>query len=265
MSIPVRADQDYGGVARARNLPDPAEPQEAATKAYVDAIVEGLAWKDNVRAAATGNVNLADPGTDTFDDVALVMGDRLLLPAQSDEAENGIYVFNGADQPLTRAADASTFAELENAIVSVDEGTANAQTTWRQSEIGGTIDTDDLIWAPFGTDVPDASTSVKGKVQLLTQEELDTGTDAAKVPTADILAAWSGRKRIHAADIGDGSNTSFTVTHNFDTRDLVVMVRENGGNYREVLVEKRINAVNSIDLVFTAAPTSNQYRVIILA
>jgi hypothetical protein len=264
MATPVRSDQDFGNVSRITNLPDPTAAQHPATKAYVDNIVEGLAWKDNVRAATTGNVNLSNPGTDTFDDIALSNGDRLLVRAQSTVPQNGLYIFNGSGVALTRSADASTFAELENAIVSVDEGTAYGASTWRQSEINGTIGSDDVVWESFGTAVPDASETVKGKVELASLVEADGDSGGDRVITSDVLNDWSGRLRRHAADVGDNSNTSFTITHNFNSRDVVVMVRENAGDYREAFVEKRINNVNSIDLVFASAPTSNQYRCIIL-
>jgi hypothetical protein len=39
MAIPVRTDMDFGGQLRILNLPDPVDPREAATKAYVDSAV----------------------------------------------------------------------------------------------------------------------------------------------------------------------------------------------------------------------------------
>ncbi|MFN4328287.1 MAG: hypothetical protein ACK4FF_05370 [Limnobacter sp.] len=94
------SDLDFNNQARPINLPDPTAPQHAATKAYVDSAVEGLAWKDSVRASTTANVTLSNPGTAVFDGVTLVANDRLLVRNQTAPAENGIYIFNGSAVPL---------------------------------------------------------------------------------------------------------------------------------------------------------------------
>jgi hypothetical protein len=41
MSVPVLSDLDFGGAARLLALPNPTLAQEAATKAYVDAVAGG--------------------------------------------------------------------------------------------------------------------------------------------------------------------------------------------------------------------------------
>ncbi len=72
MALPLDSDLDFQQLAKILNLPDPSLPQHAATKAYVDAIKSGLDWKDSVRIASVGNVNVSSPGT-TIDNVALSM------------------------------------------------------------------------------------------------------------------------------------------------------------------------------------------------
>ena len=67
----------------------------------------------------------------------------------------------------------------------------------------------------------------------------------------------------YAADVGNGTDTSITVTHNLGTRDVTVQVYRNSGNYDEVIVETRRATTNTVVLVFATAPTSNQYRVVI--
>lgn len=69
--------------------------------------------------------------------------------------------------------------------------------------------------------------------------------------------------RSYSADIGNGSATSITVTHNLGTRDVSVQIFENSGNYDTVEADVQRTSVNSVTLVFAVAPTSNQYRVTI--
>ena len=149
MSKPILSDLDMGSAARLLNLPDPTLPQHAATKSYVDSAVEGLAWKDSVRAASTVNINLAAPGT-AIDGVTLAVNDRFLAKDQTTQSQNGIYIYNGSAVAATRSADASTFPELEQAIVTVEEGASNGATTYRQTQVNGTIDTNNVLFTSFG-------------------------------------------------------------------------------------------------------------------
>src|SRR5690606_6767805 len=55
-----------------------------------------------VRFASTANVNLSAPGA-TMDSGNLAAGDRVLLKNQSTGTQNGIYVWQAADELLTRA------------------------------------------------------------------------------------------------------------------------------------------------------------------
>lgn len=64
--------------------------------------------------------------------------------------------------------------------------------------------------------------------------------------------------------IGDGSATSFIVTHNLGaTNDVHVSVRETATNYHVYPDVKYVNA-DSVLIEFVNAPTSNQYRVSII-
>lgn len=67
----------------------------------------------------------------------------------------------------------------------------------------------------------------------------------------------------YATDVGNGTDTSITVTHNLGSRDVIVQVYEASGNYAEVMVESRRATTNTVTLIFAVAPTSNQYRVVV--
>lgn len=260
------ADLDFGSVSRIVNLPDGTLAQHPATVAQLQAAIEGLDWKDNVRAASTASVTVSNPGTAVFDGVTLSANDRLLLKDQSTPAQNGIYIFNGSGVALTRAVDANTWLELTSAVVVVDPGgTANGGSTWRNnSAVTGTLDTTAISWTPFGTTAPAATESTAGVAEIATQTETDTGTDDQRIVTPLKLATYAGRKLKYATDVGDGSATSYTVTHNLGTRDVQVQVRRNSGNYDFVDVETRASTTNTVVVVFNAAPSAAQYRVIVL-
>jgi hypothetical protein len=212
MARQVLIDLDFNSAAKAINLPNPTSGQDAATKSYVDNAVEGLAWKDSVRVASTANLTLSGPGA-TIDGITMVANDRVLVKDQTTPSQNGIYIWNGSAIAMTRALDASTFAELEQAIVSVEEGTS-ADASFRQTEVNGVIDTNDISFSSFGTTAPSATESVAGIAEIATQSETDTGTDDTRFVTPLKLANHSGRKLKFAQNIGDGSATSFNVDHN---------------------------------------------------
>ena len=255
-------DLDLQNTSKVINVPSPSAAGDAVPKSYVDSAVEGLAWKDSARVGTQSNINLSSPGA-TIDGITMASQDRVLVRNQSTQSQNGIYVWNSAATALTRSLDASTFAELEQAIITVEEGT-DAGTTWRQTQINGVIDTDNVIFSSFAAAAPAASETTAGIAEIATQAEVDAGTDDARIITPLKLATWSGRIRKYAASFGDGSATSYVITHNFNTRDVTVVVFPNSGTYDNVEVDVGRTSVNEVTLVFATAPASNAYRVVVI-
>ena len=262
MSKQILSDLDFNNAARLLNLPDPTLPQHASTKAYVDSAVEGLAWKDSVRVASTANLTLTGPGA-TIDGITMAANDRVLVKDQTTASQNGLYIWNGAAVSMTRSADANTFAELEQAVVTVEEGTS-AGASFRQAAVNGTIDSASVAWTSFGTSAAAATETTAGILEIATQAETDTGTDDLRSVTPMKLANWSGRKRKATASIGDGSATSFNLDHNFNTRDVTVEVYRNSGNYDSVLCDITRPSVNRVTLTFAAAPAAGAFNVVVL-
>ncbi len=262
MAKPIHSHLDFQNACRIQNLPDPSTAQEPATKAYVDAAVEGLAWKDSCRVATTGNLNLSSPGA-SIDSVAMAVNDRVLVKAQTAPAENGIYVWNGAAVAMTRAADMNLAAEFEEAISTIEEGTS-AGSTFRQTAVNITVGTTAVAWVAFGVVAPAATETTAGIAEVATQAETDTGTDDARMVTPLKLATWSGRIRKVSANFGDGSATQYDITHNLNTVDVHVAVFRNSGAQDEILCDVGRPSVNAVRLNFQTAPTSNQFRCVVI-
>jgi len=124
-SVAFTGNQSMGN-NKLTTLATPTDSGDATNKAYVDTQIAGLssAYKyRNVHAATTGDINLSNPGTDTFDGHQLTSGQRLLVWQQSTQSQNGIYVFNGSSSALTRATDSDAWDELTGSFVYVDAGT----------------------------------------------------------------------------------------------------------------------------------------------
>lgn len=105
-----------------------------------------LAIKEPCRAATTGNITLS--GLQTIDGVTLATGNRVLVKAQSNAINNGIYV--AASGGWSRATDFDGAGEATGGTeVFVAEGSANADTSWR---VGGylpiAIGTDSINFEP---------------------------------------------------------------------------------------------------------------------
>lgn len=261
MAKKVFTDLDFQSVSKVVNLPTPSSSGDAAPKSYVDSLVEGLAWKDSCRVATQSNLNLSSPGA-TIDGITMASQDRVLVRSQSTASQNGIYVWNGSSSAMTRSLDANTFAELEQAVTTVEEGTS-AGTSYRQDQVNGTIDSSTVTWQTFGVAAPGASTTTAGTIRIATQSEVNTGTDATIAVTPSTLASWSGRVKKYAISIGDGSATSYTVTHNLASLDVGVTVFNNSTG-DEVIADVTHATTNTLTIVFASAPASNAYRVVVI-
>ncbi|WP_258379908.1 phage tail protein [Pseudomonas atacamensis] len=92
-----------------------------------------LDGKQSVRVAATGNVVLN--GAQQIDGVAVIAGDRVLLPSQTLAKDNGLWIVANGD--WVRATDANTSAKVTPGLtVMVEEGTANGDSLWHLTTNG---------------------------------------------------------------------------------------------------------------------------------
>lgn len=212
-------------------LADPTNAQEAATKAYVDAVINGMDIKASVRVTSATTVTVSAPGA-TIDGITMVAGDRVLLKSQTAASENGIYIWNGSAVAMTRAADMDAWAEVPGAIVAVEVGTVNADTVWLSTaDQGGTLGTTGITWTKIAP-----------------------------------VTAGGGTVTKFSSDItGDATTTAFNVTHNLGSTDVHVQVWEASTNALVLTDVVRTNG-NQISVNFAQAPASAKvYRVVVMA
>jgi hypothetical protein len=165
------------------SLGTPTDATDAATKAYVDSVTEGLHIHEAAVAATTANVNLANAleNGDTLDGITLATGDRILVKNQTTTSENGIYVVQASGQP-TRATDFDTATEVDSGdFIFVYSGTVNGSTGWVQTNKPATIGTDPILFTQFSG----AGTYLAGNGLTLTGNSFSINTTI----TADLSTA----------------------------------------------------------------------------
>lgn len=92
-------------------------------------------------------------------------------------------------------------------------------------------------------------------------EELLKQNDTLENALKQGIAGKTGK---FAGVIGNGAATEFTVTHNLNTQDVVVMVRENKAPFAQVITDVEVTDTNNIKVRFAKAPAVSSYKVIVV-
>jgi hypothetical protein len=264
------------------NLATPTTATDAATKQYVDDVAQGLNIHAASYAATTANLNatyangtsgvgatLTNAGTQAAfatDGTTPSLNDRILVKDQTTASQNGIYTLTivgsvSTNWVLTRATDFDTSVEIAGGdFTFVDNGTTLANTGWVQIDEVTTIGTDPIEFEQFSG----AGTYIAGDGLTLTGTTfavgagtgISVGADTVGINTAVVVTKY-------AANVGNGSATSYTITHNLGTKDVIVSVYDNSSPYAEVVCDVQHTSTTAITLLFSVAPTSNQYRVVV--
>jgi hypothetical protein len=288
------------GTNKITNLGTPTSSTDAATKAYVDAVAEGLHVHAAARVYVAANIDLSTDleAGDVIDGVTLAEGNRVLVNGQSTQSQNGIYVVQ-ASGAAVRATDFDTALEVKSGdFIFVSAGTNYANTGWVQTLTPATIGSDPISFTQFsgaGTYTAGAGLTLNGSVfsadvtptsgnasLINTGGAIEVKTDTSRglsvdsnglginvgtglTHSAGALTFASGYGvRKHVADVGDGTALSYTVTHSFGTRDVTVHVYQNGSPYAQVEADVEHTNSNAVTIKFAAAPTSNEYRVVVV-
>jgi hypothetical protein len=145
-SVTATANFNLGGF-EVQNLGTPTNPNDAATKAYVDNFINATSWKTAVLVATTANITLS--GEQTIDGF-LTSSSRVLVKNQSTASQNGIYVSGSG--AWTRSSDMSSWTQVPAAAVFVEEGTVNADLGFVcVAQPGGTIGTTAINFVQFSS------------------------------------------------------------------------------------------------------------------
>jgi len=124
----------------------PTGTSDIANKGYVDAVAQGLSFKQPAVVRTTANITLS--GLQTIDGVAVAAGDRILVISQTSTPTNGIYLASAG--AWSRAPDADTYNEYLAAYLFVLQGTVWAGSAWVcTNQPGGTLGTTPITFVQF--------------------------------------------------------------------------------------------------------------------
>lgn len=112
-----------------------------------------------------------------------------------------------------------------------------------------------LVGTQISGNISGSAANVTGTVAMS-----NGGTGATTAALARTALAATSK---YAANIGNGVLTTITVSHNLGTQDVTVALYDTT-SLAKVETDVTLVDANSVNLIFTVAPTTNQYRVVVI-
>ena len=229
--------------ARITSLATPTGSTDAATKAYVDAQLQGLDVKTSVRVATTANGTLSSAfaNNSTVDGITLATNDRILIKDQSTGSENGIYTVNASGAP-TRATDFDADSEVTGgAFFFAEEGSVNADNGFVLTNDGAiTVGTTALTFTQFSG----AGQVIAGSALTKSGNTLNVGVDDSSIEVS------SDALRVKASGI---TNTMLAGSIDLTAKVTGSLPVANGGTgltaiaKGSILVANTANTITALD------------------
>jgi hypothetical protein len=287
---------DYVASASAGNGINISGSGESAALTITNTGVLSVAGTNNeiTVSASVGNVTIGLPDNVTVsgdlvvDGNLTVSGSTTYLNTATLTVEDNIVVLNSnaTGSPVADAGIEVERGDSANASFfwdeSEDKWTANNGTTSTAVSLEGhthsasaITDFTEAVQDAVGTFVTDSGTidftysdvgnSLSASVILATSNSyLSTASGLAVDKSAlETVLVTDGFTKKASANVGNGSATSFAITHNLNSRDVVVNVYDNA-TYDTVETDVVRTDANTVTVSFTVAPTNNAYRVVII-
>lgn len=268
---------------RITSLGTPSAGTDAATKDYVDAAIFGLkptnadlattaalpTYTGGGTGVLTGSVN----GALSVDGTVVQAGQVILVKNQSGAGaggaeDNGLYTVTtvgsgSVKYVLTRQTDAegdaTTWTDYVGQLVAVsNEGSTLGDTIWMSAVApGGTLNTTQITYVQIqsGLSVTGDSTYTTKVGSAL---ELILAADVSSLPAngAVATAITGGGHIIKSALTGDGTTTSFTITHNLGTKQLLCQgqINSSGAAAAPIELDWAPGTTNTVVITFPTAP-----------
>jgi len=233
--------------SRITSVTDPTSDQDAATKAYVDSVANGLDVKESCSVATTaalaactynngaGTLTANANGALSVDGVSPSVDDRILVKDQASAVQNGIYkvtATGGASAAfvLTRSPDADTASELTGGtFFFVEAGTANADNGYVATHNGTpTFGSTNITFAQFSgagqISAGDALTKTGNQIDVAVDDSsIEVSSDALRVKasgiTNDMLAGSIATAKL-AGSITNAKLSNSTITFSDDSSTI---------------------------------------------
>ena len=198
-----------------------------------------------------GTTTTVNSTTVTVDDKNLELG-SVASPSDSTADGGGITLKGDSDHTIlwTNSTDSWDFSEHLN-IASGKEFQINGTQVLNATQLGSGVINSSLV--TVGTITSGTWTATDIGVS-------HGGTGAS---TASAARANLGVMEKVTATIGDGSATSYAITHNRSTTDVMVQVYDASSN-DTVFANVTRNSTSQVTVSFASAPSTNAYKVVVI-